>query len=212
MNATFLQLPLPIEQLIGFVEDIDLRRQLETLHNYSIEHWGFNTQPASVRHHHSWEGGYRSHIGEVVSIALKIFDDLHQRYASRGYSLNCSRDEVIVAAYIHDLYKLTRYRKVEVAQARGPDEDIYSSKPAFEFIKKPRIEDTALVVARCVEGAGFVPSEMILHAVTMHHGGWSDVQASVYSYGDRLESLAAILAAADMISGFVLGGQAPRAL
>ncbi|MBM76246.1 MAG: hypothetical protein CMK59_12655 [Proteobacteria bacterium] len=206
MNAALIEQPLAIEQLIESISNEQLRHKIKVLHRHSIEHWGFNTQPASVRYHHFWEGGYRSHVGEVMNIAVQLFEDVQSRYFSKENPMSCSRDDVVVAAYIHDLYKLTRYRRIESSEADGSNgAQNEEQKPIFEFIKKPRIEDTALVVSRCVKGAGYVPSELILHAVTMHHGGWSDVQASVYSYGDRLEGLAAILAAADMISGFMLG-------
>ena len=68
-----------------------------------------STYPASVKNHHMWEGGYAQHVWEVMSNVVDIFTNLRLPKSQ----INFSSDEILCAAYIHDLDKLWRYRRLE---------------------------------------------------------------------------------------------------
>jgi hypothetical protein len=85
-------------EIFSRVEDVKLRTQLINFHNDHEEL--MKQMPASLRHHHKWIGGYYDHVLEVCNNCLNILDKMELPLS--GFSV----DELILAAYFHDIDKL----------------------------------------------------------------------------------------------------------
>ena len=191
-----------------------------------------STFPASVKNHHMWEGGYAQHVWEVMSNVVDIFTNLKLPKSQ----INFSADEILCAAYIHDLDKLWRYRRLEgeppsekqisyarslgIALTKSDTKQsviakIDAAKRGVELDEKQiqrferlpdmlEFDDGAIV--SFYAGKNDLPmTEQMLHAVCLHHGGWSPI-ARVYPTIVP-SPMAALLHSADYISSFVQKGK-----
>jgi hypothetical protein len=207
------------------------RKALETFH--AKHQKALELMPASLHYHHQWAGGYQTHVLEVCNNALTIHE--HVPIPLAKYTL----DDLIVAAYFHDVDKLF-YRfaldrdpptpkQVEYAKALGitisPNECKTSISKKIElkragqpinesempfFVYRtdvPSFTPAAMVCRICYEN-GIPLSDQALHAIQWHEGGWSPGMNSHV----KLESLAALIHAADLLSAFGQNGQTPRNL
>lgn len=179
---------LEIIDIIAQVKDSSVRQLLQKL--YTIVEVEFNTMPASVKYHHVKPGDLGRHVKEVMSIALEIFD-LHPDW------YGCSRDDVIVAAFVHDFNKLGRY----------VDSEDWQKQPKYGGVmfqvnkSKMFLSEAAETVMYCAM-AGLIMTPLQVNAVSLHHGGWAE---GGKAHGGMMSPLAILLHSADMISGFVLG-------
>lgn len=99
---------------IQSVTDSSLRRTCESILTYDK----FFTWPASLSHHHAYEGGLLAHTVEVCDLALHSYVALRPDYASEictrfakdtAYITPPNRDILIAAALWHDVMKTEEY-------------------------------------------------------------------------------------------------------
>lgn len=183
------------------------------------------TEPASIRAHHNWPGGYSTHIWEVVRNLR-----LHLSVVQLPVPVSFTGDDAIIAAYIHDLDKLLyRYEldpeKPSPAQQKyardlGIADDPLETKStisakidaiktgvALDHARIPRhryredalsFEDGAIVMKLCCDH-GLPVSLPALHAVCVHHGGFSALAADKRGRM-QMSDLGVLLHSADLLS------------
>lgn len=180
-----------IPEFLSLVTDEELKKNLLALHEkilpYAI------VMPASVKRHHSFEGGYIDHIAETVFWGIELFKKI-----SDHHKLNFNLDDVILVTYVHDLDKLLRYKK---------STDAWRIKKGWIWEYRDDVlgfDDSAKVVQICAK-FDIQLEDNHLEAISHHHGGWSDNMASVYSYGKEMTKFSTLVACADLISGFIFG-------
>lgn len=219
-----------ILEVLELISDSDTKSKILALYN-SIDA-EMDKFPASVKHHHYWPGGYRTHIEEVLNNALSIFNICT---LSGKLPAEVFLDDVIVCAFVHDLDKILRYdapvdeqpsdKQINYAKSLGisvlkKDNKASISRkiayvkegtpiePVFFSYNKSLLEvdDSARVCQMCAKFC-LILTDMQLHAITYHHGGWSARCMS----GERCElrPLAIILHCADLISAHVYGKALP---
>ncbi len=172
-----------ILEILNQISDPDLFQKLLSIYEAVKEE--FTTKPASVKYHHSKKGDMGRHVLEVLQLALMVYDASPDKF-------KCSRDDVITAAFVHDLDKLNRYTPSE-AWRQLPK---YGSQMFQYNNEKLRMNGTAEVILFCSR-YGLILSPLIINAITFHHGGWSvDAQAG----GKAMNPLAVLLHFADMLS------------
>ena len=177
--------------LIDLVTDATLRQQLKKL--YSDFQGDIETMPASVKHHHNWTGGYHDHVSQVILRAMHLYkmlytDDMSEYHATRvkPEPYGFSWDDVILVAYIHDLDKLFRYKK------------LYTPRDGreWDYADVPSYDESAKVTQLCYQ-YGIQLSDLHLEALAMHHGGWSA------NNNKPMSPLAVIIHSADLMSTFI---------
>jgi len=144
----------------------------------------FSKVPASIKHHHTQNGGLLQHTLEVVDFGIWMIVDL---------KLDVNTEHYLVAALLHDIGKIDRYEYDKESKTwkyfeKSDDSQItmmlqgrridHSMKPILEFEAFTKVP---------------LPMEVKL-AILSHMGGWS--QTSVYP--DDL--LSTVLHSADLIS------------
>ena len=144
--------------------------------------------PAAIRWHHDEEGGLYRHTKEVISIALDIYNFLRADLKKRAITEN----DVILVAFVHDLEKMTKYKKNKNYEPDRKYEKGYKETRFVFNYDKIDMNDTAQVVRLCARYEIFL-SDSQLNALTYAHGGWSVDKG-------ELKPLATILHAADLIS------------
>lgn len=107
MNYTDDQLKANYEKFIEYIDKSFSGERLEKLlHMYSEDELGPNLMMApasSVKwYHNTYDGGYIDHVLNVVKISLKMMD----LYESQGGRIDFTADELVFAAFHHDLGKL----------------------------------------------------------------------------------------------------------
>jgi len=180
-----------ILELLQEVQDEKLKKTLLFIFGDIKEE--LMSKPAGIKKHHTSVGGLYNHIKEVMNIALSLFDSEWANY-------NCSRDDVITASFVHDFNKL----------------DIYVEAPEWKKIKYGqkfdikkdliRVNESAKTVSICSE-YGLIMNDIVLNAITFHHGAWSVDASSPYGYIETKDftPLAILLHSADLISSQILG-------
>jgi hypothetical protein len=150
--------------------------------------------PASISHHHCWEGGYYDHISQVIVISVTLFDMM-----SKIKKFDFTKDDVILVAFAHDFDKLHRYEKTK---------DSWKIKKGINWDYRsdfPNCDESAKVVqlfAKC----GVLFEDKHIEAISLHHGGFSTKLSSVYSgKSGRMSNLSTILHSADMLSADLFG-------
>jgi len=159
-----------IEPLLAKIADEKLRCAVRKYLKY---HWNeFSTIPASIRYHHTEEGGLLQHTVEVCNIGLQIIEAL---------CLDVSIDYFVTAALLHDVGKIQEYRYDHEAKAW-----VHSEKRRYDHSLQPLLD--------FYEITGYDLPKPVKFAILSHMGGWS--QTSVYP--DTL--LEAVLHVADLVS------------
>lgn len=107
MKHTTQELEENYNKFIGALKKLFNGERLEKLlHMYSMEELGPNLMlsPASgnVAYHLAYEGGYIDHIMNVVTNSIKM----KKLYAESGGLINFTDEELLFAAFHHDLGKL----------------------------------------------------------------------------------------------------------
>lgn len=101
------QLEENYNKFIAAVKSLFTGERLEKLlHMYSMEELGPNLmlQPASgnIGYHNAYDGGYIDHIMNVVNNSIRMM----KLYEDVGGKIDFTRDELLFAAFHHDLGKL----------------------------------------------------------------------------------------------------------
>ena len=104
---TNTQLEENYNKFIKAVESLFTGERLEKLlHMYSMDELGPNLmlQPASsnIGYHNAYDGGYIDHIMNVVNNSIRMM----KLYEDVGGKIDFTRDELLFAAFHHDLGKL----------------------------------------------------------------------------------------------------------
>ena len=205
--------------------DVDVMIKVIAFHTKFTKE--LDLMPASIKHHHCWVGGYKTHVLEVMNNALVI--DATVPLPKKDYTLS----ELLLAAYVHDLDKLfCRYmldpekptdRQLDFARNLGIHITAHESKSSISykidmtkagkpvditkapvFIMRddiPSFSAAAMVCKLCYEN-GIKLSDNVLHAVAWHEGGFSPG----IDYRVELEPIAAVLHAADLLSSIGQNG------
>jgi len=149
-------------------------------------------KPASVKYHHKNKGGLGRHTREVMEQAITMYNINPELYA-------CTLDQVILASFVHDFNKLDKYNELPVGDWRRQPK--YGAKEFEYSSSKIRMNETADVVLYCAKH-GLILDELVVNAVTYHHGGWSaDFKDSVGS----MSRIAVLIHSADLISTVCFG-------
>jgi putative nucleotidyltransferase with HDIG domain len=109
----------------------------------------FETSPAGISRHHSYQGGYLEHVASTANLALAMCDSVEKTYHGR-----VNRDLVISGVLLHDIYKPATYS----INKNGS----YSSTRLADYLDHLSLATSELV------RRGF-PLELI-HIVSAHHG------------------------------------------
>jgi len=175
--------------------------------------------PAAIKHHHNFHGGYIVHVNEVMMAVDALLEG--------GFDMGMvPPGKVMLAAYLHDFDKLERYerlphedpseKQIEVAKKNGIEIEDGESKRSlsikignkFDGTSNPiehfryrqnnghGFDETAKVQQMLVKYGLPLPDE-VLHAVTMHHGGYAVHADEFYM---NMSPMAVILNMADMAS------------
>jgi hypothetical protein len=151
--------------------------------------------PASVKYHHNWTGGYQDHVRQVIEHALAMYDRFFSEEMScptcgKGKLIqrDCgfNRDDVILVAYIHDLDKLFRYKKLDKPK----------DGREWDYARAPSYDESAKVAVMCAQ-SGILLEDKHLEALAMHHGGWSA------NPNRDMSPLAVIIHSADLMSTYI---------
>lgn len=150
----------------------------------------FKSKPSSVKFHHIEVGGMGRHVKEVMNIAVVTYDVNPEWYG-------CTRDDVIVAAFVHDFSKLGRYKALASSDWRRQQK--YGGQE-FEYDKsKVYLSETADVVLLCAR-AGLILPPVVVNAVTFHHGFSSESARDNFHSMEQMTPLSVLLHFADMLS------------
>lgn len=79
----------------------------------------FATVQGSTNNHQAWRGGYYDHVGEVMNIAVVLYEQLAELRA-----LPFSLSDVLLVVFLHDIEKPWKYEL-------GPDGQLHH-KPAMQ--------------------------------------------------------------------------------
>jgi hypothetical protein len=166
---------IEIRQKLESIENKDYRRKTLAVLEAVLKD-GFDTKPAALRNHHAYEFGLAIHTNETMDFALTLYNAVS----------NCvfTRDDVIIAAFAHDLGKTYAFYKT-------PD-------GAFKY-GEAQISQEAKVI-QLFAAQDFVLPEPIISACEWAHGGWSDLAQSKHSI--RPHPLFVIIHAADLMSAW----------
>lgn len=129
----------------------------------------YNQVCAGAKHHHWWIGGLADHVCEMIGVGLDLFSlykgDLEGKV---------SRDDIIIACYLHDFAKIWTY---ELIEDRDREKNPYKYHPmqlfkvvdgAFNILDEE--SKTLLHLTR----AGIIPTDRQWSAVLFCEGGWAD--------------------------------------
>lgn len=190
-----------MRQFLETIQDNSLRQKVLEMHDKLEPE--MRDCPASVNKHHSFKGGYYRHVEEVIRGGIALFNV----YTKTGCSMPLL-DDIILVAFVHDLDKLIRYKRNDGTYVViNPDVSLRCGKTKWvepEFMYDPdflSFESSGYIAMRCCEFNIQLTKEH-LHAITFHHGGWSDMAHRVKS----ITPLACIIHSSDLMSAFVLGG------
>lgn len=143
----------------------------------------FDRAPAAQNHHHNFTGGLLLHTTEVLEIMVRLARFLP--YNNLNYPKpDFSKEEVIVAAYLHDFAKIATYVEDSPNAWRWQDIDLPSEVWTLNQLAK--------------EGISLTENE--LNALLYAEGGWSAFKEFVKD----MKPLAVLLHMADMWSAKVL--------
>lgn len=176
-----------IRELLNLLKNEDTKQKLLRIYNEIREE--FDKMPSSVRHHHTYVGGMGIHVWEVMNLACMLYESLQA-------AMDCTMDDVIIASFIHDFDKLGRYCVCTDEWKKKKFGQLFDYAPVGIAMNS-----TAKVVKMCAE-YGIILDDVVVNAITFHHGGFAPDIDSRYSglTSGHMTKLAALLHSADMIS------------
>ena len=170
-----------VELLESISEPLKKQACLSIYQKYRVQ---FDTKPASVKHHHTKSGDFGRHLMEVMNLAIYFYDLNPEWY-------DCTKDEVIICAFVHDLDKIDRYIDSEPWRQQAK----YGGQ-MFDYNKKKiKMAEAAETVARCGLH-GLTLNEKMVNAISFHHGGWVEPKISVMD----MTPLAVLIHMSDVLS------------
>lgn len=139
------------------------------------------SNPASIKYHHNYPSGLYIHTLEVITFAVELFETYKDKMIHYF-----TRDDVILVAFIHDLEKMTKYRK-------NNSQNAGISEPYFEYnYSKLDMNDSAEVVT-IIGKYGIFLNDIQMNALVLHMGGFSKDRG-------KMLPLAALMHSADLLS------------
>jgi len=150
-----------LQLLTGWITDANLKAAcFELVDNHAFLHW-----PASLSHHHAYEGGLMLHTIEVAETALHIADRFPQ----------VNRDVLIAAALWHDYGKIFEYKKVPLYAAVDSrtrhlpigDEAWIRDSNEMSHILSSAIHFARAALTHSVDRA---TRDAVIHCIHAHHG------------------------------------------
>jgi len=172
------------KQIKDYLEEIRmpaLRKNVLKL--YAAVEEKLRNNPASIKYHHNYKGGLYVHTLEVMEFALDMFDLYKERFLH-----DFNRDDVICISFIHDLEKITKYK-------RNISPNVGHNKYETEFLyndNKVDMNDSAEVV-NLISKYGIFLTDIQLNSLVFHHGGFSIDKG-------KMTSLACLIHTADLFS------------
>lgn len=177
-----------IQEILAQVGSEELKAKLEKL--YSLVKSEFLNKPASTGYHHVEKGGMERHVKEVMNIALDTYDAMPLLF-------KCSRDDVVIASFCHDMSKIGRYVDLPFNDWRRQAK--YGAKE-FEYNHtKVSMDETAEVVSFCLRN-GLDLTDLQINAITYHHGFVSESAKDNPRAMEKMTGLSVLLHFADMLS------------
>jgi len=226
------------QRLLGHLQHIAPDHRTAYVKFHLEQRAAFLEMPASVGEHHAFIGGYAVHVDEVVANILKIravsnlpedmlppvsdcviaaydhdIDKLLMRYerdteeptqAQLGHYY-VKNGTIRVFA---DETKSTLSKKIDAA-VNGQPQPIREELTWHRYRKDARnMDDSAAVLFLCGKhGLGGI-NEDIVHAISLHHGGWAPLAQANTKI--RLSRLATLLHCADLLSASAQKGEAAQ--
>jgi len=148
-----------IYEMIQEIEDEHSKKCVNKMLDTVAEE--FVNKPSSVGYHHFYKGGMGKHIKEVMNIALELYE-LHPDW------YDCTRDDVIIVSFAHDMDKIDKY----VDSEPWMKQEKYGAKMFMYAKDRLRLDKTGETVMFCAQH-GLVLTPLQVNAVSYHHGGWS---------------------------------------
>lgn len=170
------------KQIKDYLEEIRmpaLRKNILKLYDAVEE--ALKNNPASIKYHHNYPSGLYVHTLEVMRFALELFEVYKDKMVQ-----HFTRDDVILVTFIHDLEKITKYKRNTSINA-GISEPYY----AYNY-NKIDMNDSAEVI-NLVGKYDIHLTDIQINSVVFHHGGWSSEKG-------KLTELAALIHIADLMS------------
>jgi hypothetical protein len=171
-----------IVELLQEIQDEHVRKCADKILDYVAKE--YVSKPSSIGHHHFYKGGMGKHIKEVMNIALELYD-LHPDW------YECTRDDVILVGFVHDLDKLDKY----IDSEDWMKQEKYGSKMFMYAPDKMKLGKAAETVMVCAQH-GLVLTPMQVNAISYHHGGWSEEKIGV----QHMTPLCLLMHCADLMS------------
>ena len=191
------------EAVLDLVCRVDNQDQVEPLQKLmdKIDMW-----PAATKYHHWWPGGLLAHVYEVMTISLELLEVAirHHGEGMDAAEMLPGYDELLIAALVHDMEKTEKYRPINGVGPNG----VKSSIRYFDYEWKPYIDDAAHALLICQE-AGLRLDRNQMHAISLHHGGWSAGVSSPHVYSASMTAFSTLLHSADMMSARIYGETPP---
>jgi hypothetical protein len=199
-----------IIDILNLIADPDVRGAYREFHEKYEEQ--ALTLPASVKHHHAWPGGYAVHVWEVMKNLQAMIHGLQIAQALNNFT----REDWICASFVHDLDKLLYRYEIDPDAGRPAawsqvkdGEPVKRSLGQYDSHHRYRhgaleFEDGAIVMKLCSDH-GLKLSEQALHAVCVHHGGFSALARTRHNLD--VEPLGVLLHCADYVSSSIQLGR-----
>lgn len=187
--------------------------------------------PASINYHHYWKGGYITHVLEVCKECnnlLQVHNSVNKnellmcaylhdidklcRYKKKKYE-----QEKASKSQLGYLTGLLEYdpKKLNLNLTKGLASNLIDSlirKDKYFIIDKYeynddkyRVDESALVVTLSARYGIELTNEQ-LNAISLHHGGWSDL---ANKHNVTMSPMATLLHCADLISTKIYGNNVP---
>jgi 3'-5' exoribonuclease len=140
----------------------------------------FLTHPASLSHHHAYEGGLLAHTVEVCDIALGMSSLTCNKNLTKPWA---KHDILIAAALFHDFCKVREYEKIHFKTEEPPScrhLEVYTfSGMSSSYVKRSSLlGNHAHIIDGTIEftlaaresGVDEAVIEQIQHCILAHHG------------------------------------------
>lgn len=170
------------KQIRDYLEEVRmpaLRKSLLKL--YTDIEQKLKDNPASIKYHHIYPSGLYIHTLEVMRFSLELFEMYKEKMVNYF-----TRDDIILVSFIHDLEKITKYRKNPSYNAGGRETYFI-----YNYGKVDMTDSAEVVNIICPYGIKL--TDIQLNSLCLHMGGWSVPKG-------KLTELAALIHIADLMS------------
>lgn len=165
----------------------------------------FSSVCAGAKHHHYWVGGLDQHTSEIIGICLDI-RDLYRKDVN-----SITKDDIIIAGFLHDWAKVFTYRFIEEEEREKNPHKFHASQVfTYEkaYLNLVTEEDKTLLE---LGKFGINPTELQWSAVCFAEGGFSQ---DMFDFGGPSRTgetiysqnpLAVLIHMGDLYSSQILG-------